>query len=94
MLRKQESNNQLQILQAKVNELETEIKNLKSSFKYNSSHQQAGHNQFARKMIDKPNIRNIPSSNGQGISEEKLAKKMLEIFTSSFKKPVPSSFMR
>ena len=90
MLRKQESNNQLQILQAKVNELETEIKNLKSSFKYNSSHQQVGHDQFTRKMIDKPNIRN----NSQGFSEEKLAKKMLEIFTSSFNKSTPSSFMR
>jgi mRNA-degrading endonuclease HigB of HigAB toxin-antitoxin module len=94
MLRRQENINQLQILQNKVNELEIEVRNLKSSLKNNLLQQPKNINHVFGINKERSNSRNAIGIAGQEFSEQKLAARMLKIFTTSFKNSVPSSFMR
>ena len=94
MLRKQENVNQLQILQNKLNELEIEVRNLKLSLKNNSLQQPKNINHVFGVKQERSHSRNAIGLVRQNFSEQKLASRMLKIFTNSFKNPIPSSFMR
>ena len=83
MLRKQENTDQLQVLQAKVNKLETEINTLKASLK-NSQHQK----------LSNPTSGFKQHLGREKFSEKQFADKVLKIFSSSFKSSTPNSFMR
>lgn len=94
MLRKQENVSQLQILHNKLNELEIEVRNLKLSLKNNSLQQPKSINHVLGVNKERSNSRNAIGLMRQDFSEQKLASRMLKIFTNSFKNPIPSSFMR
>ena len=94
MLRKREDTNPLQILQAKVAELESEINSLKALIKNNKHQQFSGGGQSSGQNIGNMMGNMMMNSISNKFSEKQLADKMFKVFSNALGNRSPNSFMK
>ena len=90
-LRKQEDADQLQILSAKLKELEDEVSHLKTLIKNNSHHQGYKERSQTKEGFAKV-VGTMLSGSTKGLSETQIANKIMQSFSNSQKSQIPNSF--